>query len=127
MGREKQVVGITGEHIARAFLLKKGYKVMAANARTPFGEIDLVTRHKQTLVFIEVKTRLSSSLGPPYLNVTWQKQRHLIKNALCYLKKHRLLLCNWRIDVVSVKLNESYAAERIDHFESAVEDNNGYR
>ena len=122
MGREKQVVGRTGEEIARGFLQKKGYKVVAANARTPFGEIDLVARHRHAIVFIEVRTRRSSSLGPPYLSVTWAKQRRIMRNALFYLKSRGLLRADWRIDVVSVKLNALYQAERIDHFENAVED-----
>lgn len=124
MGREKQAVGKAGEVIARQYLLKKGYEVMAANARTPFGEIDLVTRHRHAIVFIEVKTRRSSSLGPPFLNVTPLKQRRIILNALCFLKSRGLLRASWRIDVVSVKLAAAEGmAERIDHFENAVEDN----
>lgn len=122
MGREKQVVGRTGEDIARGFLRKKGYKVVAANARTPFGEIDLVARHNHAIVFIEVRTRRTSSLGPPYLSVTWAKQRRIVRNALFYLKSRGLLRAHWRIDVVSIKLDGSYRPERIDHFENAVED-----
>jgi len=123
MGREKQAVGAMGELIARKHLTKKGYRIVATNARTPLGEIDIVARHHGSLVFVEVKTRRGSSLGPPFLAVTRLKQRHIVRNALCYLKTRGSLCARWRIDVVSVKLSSSGALERIDHFENAVEDN----
>jgi putative endonuclease len=88
MGRENREIGKRGEEIAADFLQQKGYKLLGMNARTPFGEIDIVARHKNATVFIEVKTRTGSSLGSPLLAVTPAKQRHLIKNALCYLKRH---------------------------------------
>lgn len=123
MGRENKIVGAAGELIARRYLLDKGYKVIGRNVRTPFGEIDIVGRHKGFIVFVEVKSRLSDSLGPPFLSVTKEKMRHMIKNALFYLKKHGLFWSDWRFDVVSVKLNSLYEAESVEHFENAVEDN----
>ncbi len=127
MGREKIVLGRLGEKIAWAFLKKKGYDILAANFRTKFGELDLVAKHKGFIVFLEIKTRMTSSLGPPYLSVTKTKQRHLIKNALVYLKMRGLINSNWRIDVVSVKLNSNYKLENIEIIENAVEDNGGWR
>lgn len=123
MGREKQMVGRTGEAVARSFLTRKGYRIMAANVRTPLGELDLVARHNGSIVFVEVKARATASLGPPFLNMTPRKVRHVVMSALCYLKKYGLLRSRWRIDVVSVKLSVTGAAERIDHFVNAVEDN----
>ena len=122
MGREKKSIGHIGEEIALAFLEQKGYKILGVNVRTPFGEIDVVARQKETIVFIEVKTRATSSLGPPYLNVTREKQMHLIRNALCYLKRHGLVNSDWRIDVVSIKLNDRYELESSELIENAVED-----
>ncbi len=105
MGREKIGVGRLGEKIALGFLARKGYKILKKNYRTFFGEIDAIARKDGFMVFIEIKTRSSPSLGPPYLSVTPVKQRHIIKNALFYLKRYSLMESNWRIDVVSVKLN----------------------
>lgn len=122
MGREKIKVGKIGEGIALEFLKRRGYKVLETNFRTPFGELDLVARKKDFTVFVEIKTRTTSSLGPPYLSVTRIKQEHLIKNALCYLKRYGLVDSNWRIDVVSVKLNREYEAEDIEIIENAVEE-----
>ncbi|MDD5496778.1 MAG: YraN family protein, partial [Candidatus Omnitrophica bacterium] len=72
--------------------------------------------------FIEIKTRASSSLGPPYLAVTAIKKRHLIKNALYYLKRFELLDSDWRIDVVSVKMDREYKVEQMEVIENAVEE-----
>ena len=108
MGRENKKIGHIGEEKALAFLEQKGYEILGVNVRTPFGEIDVVARQRETTVFIEVKTRATSSLGPPYLNVTREKQMHLIRNALCYLKRRGLVNSDWRIDVVSIKLNDRH-------------------
>ena len=100
MGRENRRIGKIGEDIAMMFLEQKGYKILGVNVRTFLGEIDVVAKQKETIVFIEVKTRATSSLGPPFLNVTGSKQKHMIRNALCYLKWHGCIDSDWRIDVV---------------------------
>jgi putative endonuclease len=121
-GRGNIMIGKIGEKEAVKFLEKKGYKILGTNVRTPFGELDIVARHKNATVFVEVKTRSSYSFGPPFLSVTWLKQRHLIKNALFYLKARRNLCSDWRIDVVSVKLDEALKVESIESIENAVEE-----
>lgn len=120
MGREKMFVGRCGERLALEFLKRKGYKVIEMNFRTYFGEIDAVAKKDGFIIFVEIKTRLTSSLGPPYLSITKAKERHIIKNALAYLKIKHLLGADWRIDVVSVKLNYDHELENIELFENAV-------
>ena len=121
MGRGNRIVGETGEKAAVKFLRKKGYKIIETNFRTIFGELDVIARCGQVLVFAEVKTRTTDSLGPPYIAVTRLKQRHIIKNAIFYLKMRRMLDLNWRIDVVSVKLDLNLKVENIELIENAVE------
>ena len=121
MGREKRMAGVAGEKIASSFLKKLGYRIIESNFRTPFGEIDIVAKHKGVIVFVEVKSRTTYSLGPPYLAVTRLKQRHLIKNAVFYLKARKMLDSNWRIDIVSVKLSRDLRVENIELIENAVE------
>lgn len=123
MGRENRFIGALGEEKARELLKRKGYKIFAENVRTRLGEIDLVARHKGFTVFVEVKTRVTSSLGPPYISVTRLKQRHMVICALSYLRRYNLMDSKWRIDVVSVKLNYKYGVENIEIIENAVEDN----
>lgn len=122
MGREKKEIGNLGEKIAREFLEAKGYRVMSKNFRTPFGELDMIARHGGSIVFVEVRTRTTSSFGPPSLSVTRIKQMHLIKNALFYLKGCGRIDSDWRIDVVSVKLSHDRKLEKIEHIENAVEE-----
>ena len=126
MGRENRQIGRRGELIAVKFLEENGYEILETNLRTPFGEIDIVARRKSLMVFVEVKTRASSSLGPPFLSVTKTKQRHLIRNALCYLKRRGRVHSDWRIDVVSIKLNGGYGPESIELIENAVEEDITY-
>lgn len=115
MGREKKAIGAAGEKTASAYLRKMGYRIIASNFRTPFGEIDIVARHEGVIVFVEVKSRTTSSLGPPYLSITKIKERHIIKNALFYLKRHRLADdIGWRIDIVSVNLDHERRLENIE-------------
>jgi len=122
MGRGKKDTGNAGERLAASYLRKKGYRVTGRNYRTIFGEIDIVTRLGDLMVFVEVKTRVTSSLGPPYLSITRVKERHMIKSALFYLKAHRLMDARWRIDIISIKLDYARRVESIELIENAVED-----
>lgn len=121
MAAGNREIGKAGEKAAVKFLRKIGYRIIDTNFRTVFGELDIIARHGDIMVFAEVKTRTTDSLGPPYLAVTKLKQRHIIKNALFYLKVRRMLDMPWRIDVVSVKLNRNLKVENIELIESAVE------
>lgn len=125
MGRENKMIGKIGERFAVEFLKKKGYKVMGTNIRTGFGEIDIVASKKKSLVFVEVKTRTSSSLGPPSISVTRAKQMRLVKNALAYLMKYGRFDSYWRIDVLSVMLDKDYEVQSMDLIENAVDQNYG--
>lgn len=66
--------------------------------------MDLIAKEKDTLVFIEVKTRTSTLFGPPQLAVTFSKQRQLSKVALCYLKEKQIEDVKARFDVVAILL-----------------------
>ena len=122
MGRENSDVGKRGEKIAAGFLKQRGYEMLGANIRTTFGELDLVAKKDGVIVFVETKTRVTDSLGPPYLNVTGDKARRLVHNAMFYLKRRGKTDAYWRIDVVSVKLNARLELEHIEVIENAVED-----
>lgn len=121
MGRENKDVGRRGELLAAGFLKRKGYKILGANIRTPFGELDLVARQGKYIVFVETKTRITDSLGPPFLSVTREKAARIVRNALFYLKRYGKADVCWRIDVVSVKLNARQETEHIEVIENAVE------
>jgi len=125
VGRGNKDTGRSGEKMAAAFLRRRGYKVIGANVRTPFGELDLVAEQGGYTVFIEIKTRVTDSLGPPSLSITWAKQANIIRNALWYLMRYGLSDSFWRIDIASVKLDPFGRLEYIEVIENAVE-GNGY-
>jgi len=122
MGRGNLEIGRIGEKAAIKFLKKRGYRILATNFRTVFGELDAVARYGSVIIFVEIKTRSTDSLGPGYLSVTRAKQRHIIKNALLFLKMRRLKDVDWRVDVVSVRLDVALKVRNIELIENAVED-----
>jgi putative endonuclease len=85
-------------------LKKKGYHLIEKNYVCKLGEMDIIAREKDTLVFIEVKTRASAFYGPPQLAVNAFKQRQLSKVALNYLNEKRLKDLKARFDVVAILL-----------------------
>jgi putative endonuclease len=97
--------GLQGERRAAQFLKKQGYKILVERYRCHYGEIDLVARDKDTLVFIEVKTRASEEFGDPSLAVTDEKQIHISRVALDYLRRLKNPEVPVRFDVVEVLPN----------------------
>jgi putative endonuclease len=101
---DKKRIGRRGEEVALRFLRKNGYRILEKNYLCKMGEVDIIAKEKDTLTFIEVKTRTSTEFGPPQLAVDTAKQRQLSKVALHYLKEKRLEEVKARFDVVSVIL-----------------------
>ena len=107
MSDNRQNLGKTGETIASNFLEKNGYTILAKNYRRKFGEIDIIARERDYLVFIEVKTRATASHGHPLEAVTFKKQKQISKVAQCYLAENNLFDTAARFDVVSVTLTQN--------------------
>jgi putative endonuclease len=95
-------LGERGELAARKFLRKQGMKFLTANYRTPRGELDLVFRDKDCLVFIEVKTRSSEDWERPAAAVDRERRRRLTRAALDYLRAIRNPQIKVRFDIVEV-------------------------
>lgn len=102
---EKKELGKKGEEIALQFLKKKGYRILQKNYVCKLGEIDLIAQEKDTLTFVEVKTRRSTTFGPPQMAVDQKKQEQLSKAALHFLKERRLEEAKARFDVVAILLS----------------------
>lgn len=98
-------VGHDGEEIAGEFLKKSGYVIVARNYRCKLGEIDIIARDGEFLVFIEVKTRTGASCGSPASAVTFRKQRQISKAAQWYLAEHGLFEAPARFDVVAILID----------------------
>ncbi|HCS76474.1 MAG TPA: YraN family protein [Syntrophaceae bacterium] len=99
--------GKTGEKIAADFLVRSGYRITEVNYRCPIGEIDIVARDQNELVFVEVKTRKSVALGYPEQAVNVKKQKKMSQLALWYLEEKKLKDVNARFDVVAVLMLSS--------------------
>jgi len=103
-----------GEELAVSYLRKNGYKILECNFRKGYGEIDIIATDKDTLVFIEVKTRTSSEYGNPLEAITFWKLKSLIKTAQYYKMTHFRLPDRLRIDAVSVILSGDNKVETIE-------------
>ena len=83
----KKAFGRQGERLAAAYLKGLGYRILKTNYKTPFGEADIVARDGQTVVFCEVKARLTDAYGSAAEAVEWHKQRRYTDIALFFLQK----------------------------------------
>lgn len=110
--------GAQGEHLAERFLARKGCKIVARRYLTPVGELDLVVRDRDTLVFVEVKTQSDSEHLDPHERVTSTKRSRLTRAARWFVGHQRCEDALCRFDVVSIVL-PSAGAPRIEHFEDA--------
>jgi putative endonuclease len=127
MTSRKAVLGRWGETVAAGYLERLGYTILERNARTPYGEIDLVARQdtekgrsrEAVTVFVEVKTRSSTAFGLPEEAVTARKRGHLLAAAQSYLLDHPALGEAWRVDVVAIQRLRRGQAPVITHFENA--------
>jgi putative endonuclease len=114
-------LGLRGEKAAARYLRGLGYVIVARGHRDHIGEIDLVAVDGRTLVFVEVKTRTSQDAGHPADAVDEAKQAKLTRLALSYMKRHDLLECAARFDVVAVTWPDRGGRPKIEHFKSAFE------
>ncbi len=103
---EKKELGQKGEELAIGFLKKNGYRILQRNYVCKMGEMDIIAKEKDTLVFVEVKTRTSTTFGPPQLAVHPKKQEQLSKVALTFLKEKRIENVKARFDVVAIVLGK---------------------
>jgi putative endonuclease len=113
----RSLLGQAGEDAAAALLLSKGCVLLDRNWRCAGGEIDLIARRGETLVFCEVKARRSSRYGAPYEAVNPRKQARLRALAGRWLSEHRVRARGVRFDVVSVLFTAE--GPRLEHFEGA--------
>jgi putative endonuclease len=113
-----RLLGNRGERAAARYLRRRGLRVLARGYRTRHGEIDLIARDGDTLVFVEVKARRR---GVPAEAVTDEKQRRITLAALHFLRKHGLLEVRCRFDVVAIVWPDGRGEPEIQHIPNAFE------
>lgn len=104
-------IGEFGEAEACHFLKKKGFKILERNFRCPGGEIDIVARSGNLVLFVEVKARTSIEYARPEEGVGFRKRQNLKKAARYYVHEHPAGECEYRFDVISVIVTDSLKAE----------------
>jgi putative endonuclease len=116
--KHNQRLGKWGEDAVAAYLAKGGYELVRRNARTPYGEIDIVARQGDRTIFVEVKTLTSSRNFFPEQNVTSRKREHMLACAEHYAMENAI--DHWQIDVVAVEGGVG-TIPKITHFENAIQ------
>lgn len=116
MTKARKRVGIKREKLARELLQRKGYKIVATNYRNRYGEVDLVARDGDTLVFVEVKTKTGDGHGSPWEMVGGWKLNQIQRMGEGYVQEYE-----WegtcRIDVVGVMMDREGELAEVKHYE----------
>lgn len=115
---DRKSLGNRGERVAARFLKRKGYRILARNVETGRYELDLVCRDGDTIVFVEVRSRLSDEMCYPEDSIGAQKQYHVRQAVKWYINRHYDPERYYRIDVVAVTFT-SDGAKTIRHFPDA--------
>jgi putative endonuclease len=103
MTHKRQELGKDGEDLACAELETRGYAILERRYRTQYGEIDVIARDADTLVFVEVRRKSAGDYGSAAESVTRDKQRRIVRMALDYLARAQLVdRCAVRFDVVAI-------------------------
>ena len=113
-----QRIGKWGEDAVAMYLVARGYEVIARNARTPYGEIDIVAKQADITIFIEVKARTSNKMGLPEESVNLRKQAHMLACAEHYAMEEGI--DHWQIDVIAVE-GKVGVEPKFTHFENAIQ------
>ena len=117
MTSHNQKIGAWGEEVAAAFLAERKYEIVARNIRTPYGEIDIIARQKDVVIFVEVKTLTSSKNLLPEHQITPRKRQHMLNAAEHYAAEQNL--DRWQIDVIAIE-GKPGSDPTITHFENAL-------
>ena len=130
MSGYKQNIGKLGEDIAVQYLKNKGYDILARNYRKPWGEIDVIAKKNDDLVFIEVKTQKAGFEWRPEENINYHKKAQLSRIINTYLKDSQVRgvinqeidrrqgEVNWQIDVIAIELDFNSHNARVEHIEN---------
>ncbi len=104
--------GNAGEDLACRYLQKQGYEILERNKHySRFCEIDIIAKNKDTIVFVEVKTRKTDSFGTPFEAITATKYANIKKGVYNYLSENKVK--NYRIDVVGITLKPEIKIEHL--------------
>lgn len=113
MKEKNKITGNIGEQKAQKFLKKNKYKILECNYTTQLGEIDIIAKQKDCIVFVEVKTRETLEYGRPSEAVGERKQNKIRKVAMLYLQRNKLFDVPCRFDCIEI------VGDKINHLQDA--------
>jgi putative endonuclease len=118
---QKKKTGDLGEDVAEKYLKKRGYRILERNYWQKWGEIDIVAKFRDDIIFVEVKSRKHGANFMPAQNVTFHKQQRLIRAAYSWLKENRIVDgAPWQIDVVVVEIDYFLNKAKVEHLRNCV-------
>lgn len=101
--KTNKIIGNFGEQTACNFLKKQGYKILETNYHySKFAEIDIIAKDKNTIVFVEVKTRSTTNFGHPFEAINQNKLQKILTAGLNYLQNTNEKYKDYRMDVISI-------------------------
>ena len=111
-----KTLGAFGESEAEKYLKKNGYKILEKNYRySRLAEIDIIAKDKDTIVFVEVKTRSNLKFGHPFEAINKTKLQHIFQAGLFYLQNTKEKYKNYRIDIVAIIKETNEKTQKIEH------------
>lgn len=113
--------GNRSERAGARFLKRQGYRILARNWSCSQGELDLVARDADCVVFVEIRSTGGEDIARPATSVDYNKQKRLTRLALAFLQAKRLLGCSARFDVLAVSWPENRAEPEMVHYKHAFE------
>lgn len=113
--RDRVELGIKGEDIAADYLREKGYDILCRNYRIGHSDIDILARESDTLVFVEVRTKLKIDRGMPEETITYRKLQQMKQTAGYYLAINRIE-SPARLDALCIVLDTTSAIKHLEHY-----------
>lgn len=109
-----------GEKIASSYLISKKYVVKEKNYYCHWGELDIVAKKDNKVIFFEVKTRVGTRMGKPYEAINYHKLKDLKRTIQYYLLQKKLNNCKLSLDVISIVLDSNLKVNQLKHFENII-------
>ena len=120
MEKYKKKIGNFGEILAKNFLITRNYTIIDSNIKLGYLEIDLIAREKDQLVFVEVKTRTSLTLGPAEDALASSQIKNLKRAISIFCARNRINLNKVRLDFIAIDLNIKSKLAKIKHFKDII-------
>ena len=120
MPSQKQSIGDYGEQLAQNYLEKQQYVILTTKWHCQYGELDIVAKKEDMLVFVEVKARRGQAIQQAFAAITHSKRKKLIASAHLFLDDYGQEVLDWRIDVIGIAIRHN-EPPLIEHVEDALD------